>query len=106
MLNAFPELLADVSLQIRQNCSYNGEGVVYKSDLAPVRFFGVKGSKTVAIEQKSSWERDSPEFDLGRHGSWRGTSGCQARAVQGSFLKETEAVPSLGFLPALQRKEH
>lgn len=72
MLNAFPELLADVSLQIRQNCSHYGEGVVWKSSLVLLCFGGMKGSKIVVTEQKSSQERDSPGTDLGGHGCWRG----------------------------------
>lgn len=72
MLNAFLELLADVSLhgveyiQAELQFLRCDAGVLSKSNLAHVCFFGMKGPKTVAIEQKSAWERGSHRFDLGK----------------------------------------
>lgn len=65
----------------------------------------MKGPEIVAMEQKSSWQRDSHEFDLGKHGCWHGPSGYGARSQAGLFLEGDRVVPGLGLMPASPRKE-
>lgn len=72
MLNACLESLADVSLhgvkylQAEWQLPRRDVGVLSQSDVAHVCVFGMEGPKTVAIGQKSPWERDSHRFDLGK----------------------------------------
>lgn len=68
--------------------------------------FDVKGPETVAMEQKSSWQRDSHEFDLGKPDVGMVPQATGPEARQGSSLKEAEVVPGRGLMPASPRKEH